>query len=199
MATRNKSHIHYYDEIIQGTPEWKKLKEAKFSGSNAYKLLTSFGAGTHAMGGLSEWGGNFSTQRGHTLETEAIELYNRIKGVTVQHTGLVTNDKYPYCVYSPDGYLPRKTIEVKSFLPKMHLATIKYIDLKIKAQCYFGQLILEKPSTDLILYCPKPKHWVDSIDGEWPVPVDKMLYIVRIPAEKAILDNFKRIIGAYSG
>lgn len=193
------SHIHYYDEIQQGTEEWQKLKDAKFSGSNAYKLLTSFGAGKHAMGSISEWGGNFATQRGHTLEDEAIELYNLVKGVTVKHTGLVTNDKYPFCVYSPDGYLPRRTIEVKCFFPKKHLETIKYIDLKIKAQCYFGQMILEKGGTDLILYCPKPKNWIDEIDGEFPVPVDKMLYIVRLPKDDAIINNFKRIVQAYNG
>jgi hypothetical protein len=153
----NSEHIHYHDNIEQGTDEWLALRENKISGSTAYKLLGKGVPSLKSFNSASEntFTGNYATRRGHMLEPEAIELYEEIHGVKVQHTGLVTNDKYPNAVYSPDGYLDDRTIEVKCFLPKNHLATIKRQDLKILAQCYFGQVILEKDSTDLILYCPK--------------------------------------------
>ena len=153
---QQNNYIHYYDDLVQGREEWLAIRENKISGSTAHKLL---GKGIPSLNSFnssdSNFGGNFATKRGHLLEDEAIELYEAIKGVKVLKTGLVTNDKYPLAIYSPDGYLEDRTIEVKCFLPKAHLEAIKRPSLKILAQCYFGQIILEKNLTDLILYCPK--------------------------------------------
>jgi hypothetical protein len=192
----NKKHIIYHD-IEQGSEEWNKGRHGNFTGSNAYKLLSTFGAGSHAMSVESFFGGNFHTERGHILEDEAIELYNEIYGVSVQFTGFVTNNKYPNCLYSPDGYLDDKIIEVKCFSPKKHLELIKNPKLEVLAQCHFGQLILEKNLTHLVAYCPKPKNWNDEQDGEWLVPLDKMFVVIPIKRDKDIQNNFKRIIKEY--
>lgn len=188
MPKRKVSRSVTYHDVEQGSDEWLKLRENKFTGSNAAKLLTSFGAGSHAMAGLDNFAGNFHTKRGHLLENEAIELYEQIRNVQVHHTGFVTNSKYENCLYSPDGFLPDRSIEVKCFSPKKHLETIKYQSLEILAQVHFGQLIMEKALTDLILYCPKPE-----------IPVEQMLVIIPIKRNKDIQDNFKRIIKAYNG
>lgn len=193
---QKNSHIQYHN-VEQGSAEWLRLRENQFTGSNAYKLLTSFGAGSWAKSTPSEFKGNFYTKRGHLLEDRAIELYERIRDCKVDHTGFVTNSKIKGCLYSPDGFRPDRTIEVKCFKPENHLEAIKYQSLSIKAQVYFGQLIMEKPLTDLILYCPKPKEWDEKKQGVWPVPVDKMLVIITIERDPAIERNFKRIIKAY--
>ena len=151
------SHIHYYDNVEQGTPEWLELRNAKFTGSNAHLLLTSFGAGSWAQSQDTSWSGNFSTKRGHYLEDKAIELYERVTDSKVKHTGCVTNDDYPNCLYSPDGYQEDRVIEVKCFSPEVHLKTIDAIEnytlhgVKILAQCHFGQMILEKDLTDFLI------------------------------------------------
>ncbi len=183
---RTQKHIHYYD-FEQGSPEWLAGRVDHFTGSNAAKLLTSFGAGRHAFAKEGSFKGNFYTKRGHLLEIEAIELYETIKGIEVGKTGFVKNDKYRYCLYSPDGFLPKKTIEVKCFSKDAHLKTIKYQGLDILAQCHFGQLILEKQSTDLILYCPHPG-----------IPPEKQLVIITIKRDKDIQDNFKQKIGTWN-
>lgn len=186
MQKTSSSHIHYH-EVEQGSPEWHNGRKAMFTGSNAYKLLTSFGAGSWAQSQDSGWGGNFHTKRGHLLEKEAIELYERIREVTVGRTGYVTNDKLPNCLYSPDGFLPDRTIEVKCFSVKAHLAAIKALKLEILAQVHFGQVVMEKPLTDVILYNPSDK-----------VPLDQKLVIIPVRRNRDIHSNFKRIIKDYN-
>ena len=192
-----KAVITYHDNVVQGTAEWLLWRKGKFTGSNAYKLLTSFGAGTWSMSADSSFTGNFATERGHILEDEAIDLYEQIRAVKVHTTGFVTNSLYKDCLYSPDGYTDDKTIEVKCFAPENHLKLIKNPDIKVLAQVHFGQLILDKKSTDLIAYCPQPKDWDEEISGKWPVPVEKMLVIIPIKKDRDILNNFKRILKEY--
>lgn len=196
--SQQKSNLTYHDEIEQGSPEWLQFREFKFTGSNAYKLLTSFGAGSWAMSKNETWGGNYHTKRGHLLEKEALELYEQIEGVECGYTGFVTNTKYPNCLYSPDAFRPDRTVEVKCFSIKEHLKTIKNPDVKILAQCHFGQIIMERPKTDLVLYCPKPKEWNDELQGEWPLTPAQMLVIITIKRDKDIHDNFKKIIRGYN-
>lgn len=187
MLRVKNSHITYHD-FEQGSPEWLEARNTnKFTGSNASKLLTSFGGGSWAMAKDSKFTGNFHTERGHLLEVQGIELYEKIKNKKVSHTGFVTNEKYPNCLYSPDGFLPDRTIEVKCFSVKRHLETIESQDVNTLAQIHFGQLIMEKPATDLILYNPSQE-----------VPVEKKLVIIEIKKDLDIQRNFKRIIKEYN-
>lgn len=186
-----KKHITYHDEIVQGTEEWDKKREKMFTGSNASKLLTSFGAGTHAMSKKSNFGGNFHTERGHVLEDRAIKLFERIYDIDIKKTGIVTNSKYPQCLYSPDGYTDDYIIEVKCFSPQNHLKLIESPKIEVLAQIHFGQLILEKKLTKLIAYCPRPKDWDVKENGEWPVAVNKMFVVIDIKKDKDIQENFK--------
>ena len=176
----NNSHIHYFDDLEQGSPEWLKARENKISGSTAYKLFAKNLPKLSSFNVESNFKGNFFTERGHLLEEEAIELYQRIRDVQVNHTGLVTNDKYPNCIYSPDGFLDDRTIEVKCFMPARHRETIEYPDTKIISQIQFGQVIMEKSQTDLILYCPKEE-----------IPLDQKLVITNFEANPKIHDRIK--------
>lgn len=184
---KQKSNLTYHDEVEQGSPEWLQLREFKFTGSNAYKLLSSFGAGSWAMSKNETWGGNFHTDRGHLLEGEALELYEQIEGVKCGHTGFVTNTEYPNCLYSPDAFRNDRTVEVKCFSVKKHLEVIKKPTIEMLAQCHFGQIIMERNKTDLILYNPSKE-----------VPVDQKLVIITLKKDKAIHDNFKGIIRGYN-
>lgn len=195
---KSNSRITYHDDVEQGSQEWLKQRDKKFTGSNAYKLLSSFGAGDWAMNESVVWSGNYHTKRGHILEPECIELYSAIKGIECQHTGFVTNSRYPNCLYSPDAYTHDRVIEVKCFSPKVHLKEIESPSVKVLSQCHFGQMILEKNRTDLIFYCPKPSTWNDETDGQFPVPIEKMLVIIPIKKDKKIQDNFKNIIDSYN-
>lgn len=163
--------ITLHDDIEQGTPEWHAAREGKFTGSNAHKLLSSFGAGDHARSVEGSFGGNFYTARGHLLEDEALELYHQITRERIKHCGFVTNDRYPSCLYSPDGLTGERVLEVKCFTEIGHLALYNANDWlqlpkKILAQIHYGMMICEKRKARLIIYNPRldPKQAFKFID-----------------------------------
>jgi len=170
----------------QGSREWDSLREGLYTGSNADKLL-KFGTVDYALNHTNTFRGNRHTDRGHILEPEAVELFEKIKGINVLKTGFVTNDKYPDCGYSPDFLLPYILGEVKCFAKDNHMQLINAkriedIPFKILAQVYFGMFICELPLAYLIPYNPKIKE------------VKHRFKIIEIKRKRAIDNNFKRIL-----
>lgn len=177
--------VHLHD-CEQGSRKWDLLRENRYTGSNADKLL-KYGAIDYALNRSNTFKGNFHTERGHLLENEAIELFEKIKGISVLKTGFVTNDLYPNCGYSPDFLLPNILGEVKCFSEPNHMQLINAkriedIPFKILAQIYFGMFICELPLAYLIPYNPKIKE------------VKNRFKIIEIKRKKAIDNNFKRIL-----
>lgn len=183
VTLQEKPHIHLH-YVTQGTQEWHDAREGMYTGSNAYKLLGSIGVHEYAKAVQTEFKGNFWTKRGHILEDESIELYEAIKGVKVDRPGFVTNDKYPGCLYSPDGWPPVPLLESKSFDLPQHMKLINGdIDWKILAQIHYGLVITEKPYAELLPYNPNES-----------LAVVNQFKIIKIPINQAIQNNFKRIL-----
>lgn len=177
-----------YHDVEQGSPEWLEARKGKFTGSIAYKLLSSFGAGDHAKNVESDFKGTFATKRGSLLENEAIELYETITKEEVKHCGFVTNDAYSDCLFSPDGLTKTHLIEVKCFSEANHLEIWRAgswleIPRKILAQIQFGLMITELPAARLVIYNPKL------------MPVSRKFKIIEIPRSEATINNFRRILG----
>lgn len=173
--------------IEQGSDVWHAARKDKFTGSNAWKLLSNNGDMAYARNQESDFTGNFHTERGHLLETEALEIYESITKSTVNHCGFVTNDLFTDCLYSPDGLTDTHVIEVKCFAEKHHLEIWNAdswlaIPKKILAQIQFGMLITELPAARLVIYNPK-------LDPK------KAFRIIDIPMIDKIQNNFKRILG----
>lgn len=169
-------------QVEQGSSEWDDAREGKYTGSNAHKLLGSFGATAYAEAVKSSFGGNFHTKRGHILEDEAIELYELIERTSVDRPGYVTNSLYPRCLYSPDGIDGVYLLEVKCFTEKKHMPIFEGdIPLTVRAQIHFGMLITGKKKARLIIYNP-------DLDASVAY---KRIDIARDPA---IQRNFKRIL-----
>lgn len=171
-------------DTVQGSDEWKQARLGKFTGSNAHKLLSSFGAHEYAKAIEDSFTGNYYTKRGHLLEDEALELYEKITKSTVMHTGFVTNDKYVDCLYSPDGLHDEYVIEVKCFGEKPHMAIYNGdIPMKVLSQVHFGMMICEKQAGRLVIYNP-------DLDAKLA------LKIIDVPFNQNIHNNFKRILEA---
>lgn len=196
------------DFVEQGSPEWLGKREGKYTGSNAYKLLGSIGVHIYALADLASWGGNFWTKRGHLLEDQAIELYEKIKGVKIIRNeegikvGIVTNSLFPHCIYSPDGLTEDVLIEVKSFSIPQHLKLVKMIiDIKILAQVHYGMLITGRKVAHLIAYNPNlaKRHIMGDFGGLVDNPhydPKNALKIIVIKRDVSIANNFKKILGA---
>jgi hypothetical protein len=158
--------------VKQRSPEWFALREGLYTGSTAYLLLE--GKLDQARATKASFA-KFHAWRGQELENEAVELYERIKKLDVEHVGFVTNDKYPNCGYSPDGLTKLKLIEVKCFNAKRH----GEITFQILAQIQFGMMITEKKKTDVIFYNPE-------------LEPDKALIIRNVDRDEKVIKNFER-------
>jgi hypothetical protein len=138
----------------QNSEEWLQARIGKFTGSNAIKLL-KHGRTDRARVQETEFKGNKWTQRGHDLEPYAIAAYEQVKDVKVNRPGFITNDKYPECLFSPDGLLEDSVIEVKCFGEKRHNDIhIRNIPDEILAQVHFGMIMCEKKNATLVLFNP---------------------------------------------
>jgi hypothetical protein len=167
-----------YHGVFQGTPEWHDIRKGKITASNAKILLTK--GANEAVNQDNNFKGNYYTSRGHTLESEAIELYEQIIQMRVAQVGFVTNDKYPNCGYSPDGILPDRIIEVKAFNESKHLASHNDIPFDVMAQIQFGLMISEMPVGVLVLYNPDINN------------IDQNLLLKVIPRDDKIIANIER-------
>lgn len=171
-----------FHQTAQGSNAWHEARQGKFTGSNAHKLLGSFGASEYAKAIQSTFKGNFHTKRGHILEEEAIELYEKIKHQHVDRPGFVTNTDFPNCLYSPDGLTDSLVIEVKCFGEAPHMKLFNGdIDIKILAQIHFGMMICGKKAAQLIIYNPE-------LDAKLAFK------IIDISFNRKINNNFKRIL-----
>lgn len=160
--------------VAQRSDEWIRLRHDKITASSAGVLLTK-GRGAVTSGG--GWGGNTATERGLKLETEAIWLYERIKGVEVERTGFITNSDYPDCGYSPDGLLPDRNIEVKCFNKIRH----GQMAFEILAQVHFGMMINQAKSCDVVFYNPD-------------LPVNDSFIVVNVERDQRIINNIERAL-----
>lgn len=138
----------------QNSDEWLSERIGKFTGSNAIKLL-KYGRTDRARVEAKEFKGNKWTRRGHDLEPYAIAAYEQVKDVKVNRPGYVTNDKYPECLFSPDGLLDELVVEVKCFGEKRHNEiNASNIPDEIKAQIHFGMIMCELEYANLVLFNP---------------------------------------------
>lgn len=133
----------------QGSKEWHELRKNKITASNAHLLLEK-GAAAALAANSKTFNGNYWTERGKTLEPEAIDIYQQVYGVDTLHVGFVTNDTLPNCGASPDGIAGDTLLEVKCFSEKRH----GYLDFKVLAQVHFSMLICGLERAQILFYNP---------------------------------------------
>lgn len=178
----------------QGSTEWHELRNGKYTGSNASKLIR-YGATTYSLTQASDFKGNFYTKRGHVLEEEAIELYEAITHSLVARPGFVTNSRFSSSGYSPDGIDGNLLLEVKCFNKTKHRSiTAGQIPIEILAQIHFGLLICGLRKAKLILYNPEfAKKDVDGLPNPDYNP-KLALKVIDVKYNQNIQSNFKRIL-----
>jgi len=163
--------------VKQGSQEWLTLRTGKITGTSAKDLLT-FGKKEALNRANKTFAGNYYTQRGHILEPQAIEIYEKINDVDVWRVGFVTNSEYIGAGYSPDGICGNKLIEVKCFNRERHYECSNEVPFEILAQIHFGMLITDLDSTDVVFFNPD-------------VRIEDAIKIVEVKRDKKIIDNIR--------
>jgi len=106
--------IKIYENLIQGSDEWKKIKAGVFSASNVSDLCGAKGPGKTGESLIIEKFGEYCTgeldeisskamQHGTDTEPIARGIYENMIGLPIYEYGFITNEKYPNCGVSLDG------------------------------------------------------------------------------------------------
>lgn len=176
--------VTYYNDLEQGSEEWKELRLSYLTGTDAYSLLKGKDPDDILLAKLvgNSFKGNRSTRRGHRLEPEAVALLEAIEDVKVHHTGFITNDKYPCAGYSPDGLIGDDGIvECKAFSKDRHLSNGERPDTMIIAQIQWGMFVSERKWAFLVFYNP-------DLDPE------DAIIIKRIERNEVVMKRFESLI-----
>ncbi len=104
-----------YDELIQGTDEWLRVRAGKFTASKDFQQLVSGRADTYQklirLKAAEKITGqlklndftNGHIERGKELEQEAREAFEMEAGLSIRQVGFVENDEWSGA--SPDGFI----------------------------------------------------------------------------------------------
>ena len=96
----------------------------------------------------------FHTERGHSHEPLAIELYQLQHDVEIESCGFIVGEKVGY---SPDGLIGLNGLtEIKSKLPKFQAQILYECEIPGEhyMQCMGGLWVAEREWIDFISYCP---------------------------------------------
>ena len=126
-------------DVKQNTPEWIDFRRGKITGSKLKDLVVKRGTGkkdgfyellAERLAVLDD-GISSDRDRGHTLEEEALQLFEDTTGLIVEKDcGMWVSDDNDNIAISPDGAIKDDTgvyseaIEVKSLSAKNHLRAI---------------------------------------------------------------------------
>lgn len=177
-------------DVVQGSPEWEKLRMGKFTASTFGKVLTpktqkpsasSIQLENEIVGQIltgeyegddgddgydDEFGGSYFTERGKRLEPKAIQAYEMMTGNTVKRAGFITNDAGTIGA-SLDGLVGKDgTVEIKCLKRRNHVGLFfnPKISDKHFPQCQGQMLIAERKWCDNMFYHPKLKPFVIRLE-----------------------------------
>lgn len=180
-------------DVEQGTDEWLNLRSGIPTASNFKKIVTSKGwpskqqkdymyklAGEIILGEKSE---NFQSeymQRGNELEDEAIEVYEKITGYTVERVGFCLCDEGWGA--SPDGLI-NEDGQVQIKCPKLETHIGYLLKNKLPTD-YFQQVqgelfVTGRKWSDFVSYYPKFKPMIVRVerDEDFMELLEKELHI----------------------
>lgn len=155
------------EKMRQGTDDWLKIRSLYLTGTDASRLLKGekperiLRDKQNATAFTS-----YATERGHTLEPIAKELYTAVYGEPIEDVGFVINDKYPCCGVSPDGLVGDDgVVEVKCFYAKNQRVKFVGLSPEIIAQTQWEMFVTERKYCQFIMFCPdmdNPKEVLET-------------------------------------
>lgn len=153
----------------QRSAKWYAVRFGKITGSTFYQFLGHTQTATDRlfekaaehithMSSIDSFE-SVDTNRGKTLEDEAIFLYEVMKNTTVQTVGFIEYNAFAGC--SPDGLVGEDgMIEVKCPRQAIHLKTVTkgFIKPEYRWQIQYNLFIANRQWCDFISYCKPFGH-----------------------------------------
>lgn len=195
-----------YNDLIQGSDEWLRIRLGKLTGSDFHTLMGKSTtketilykkAAERISGGASD-GDRFTsihTERGKELEAEARQGYELETGLEVKQVGFVELNESVGC--SPDGLLNRGGVEIKCKDNHGHLKAVtkRWIDPEHKTQMQFNMYVCDAIFWDYCLYNPNFPNplWIARVNRDED-------YIERIKSTIEECENrIQEIVNLYHG
>ena len=161
--------------IEQNTPEWLEARKGKITGSKLKDIVVLRGTGKK-IGFYQLMADRLAIEeeredpmeRGHRLEPEAIEAFEKEIGKTTTEVGLCVSDENPNIAVSYDRLLGKtESVEAKCLGTAKHLQAYFEQDWsEFKFQIYQGFIVNDKLKKQyLVFFDPrvtaKPLHWIE--------------------------------------
>lgn len=192
--------MRIYNDLVQGTDEWLKLRAGKFTASldfqqlvtgrpDTYKKLIRKKAAEKITGQLilNDYT-NANMERGNALEGDAIEAFQINTGLMVDRVGFVELNEWAGC--SPDGLIGNDSgIEIKCKDIHTHLnCLIDGYDSSYKWQIQGNMYITGRKSWWFVSYNPNYVHSGKHIFVE-KIPRDnELIAMIKSGIDKGIID-----------
>lgn len=208
--------LQTFPDLIQGSEEWLTLRRGMVTASVVGQLITpkTIKPASNAEGRaltatlvaerITGWTDDnyvsFDMELGHINEALARDLYTKTYA-PVTESGFMVNDDSGWRIgYSPDGLVGDDgLIEVKSRLPKKHLATIlaDEVDAEFMAQIQCGLLVSGREWCDFISYCGGMPMWPKRVlpDDRWQYAILRAVDALEHAAEHMIADYRAAVAG----
>ena len=179
-----------YEDIEQGTEEWLRLRELKFTASNASTILAQ-GKGldtlikkmlvdhysTRQYPEYTDDYKSYHMQRGNEFEHRARTIYELETGNEVKQVGFVELDEHIGC--SPDGLVgDNGLIEIKNFSDSkfMELLITKKVEAKYINQMQFQMYVTGREWVDFFVFNPN---------------FDTNFFLLRVNRSEGAMDDIK--------
>lgn len=158
-----------YKDLVQGSPEWFKARDAKMTASHATAIGNN-GKGLetyimelmsdHFSSGEKEQFSNKHTERGIELEPLARDIYEMETGSKAEIVGFIEHDEFSGCspdsLVGEDGGLEIKSIDDKGYF-KLLIGGEKEISSDYIWQIQMNLLITGRKWWDFMAYNPNYK------------------------------------------
>lgn len=181
--------LRRYDDLVQGTDAWYDVRRGMVTASVIGQLVTPSTLKTanndksrvivaqlvaeRITGWTEDNYQSFDMMRGHEDEVRARAAYAKGHNTGVTECGFMVRDDWGFQIgYSPDGLVGADgLIEVKSRMPKHHVATIvaDKVPTEYVPQIQCGLLVTGRRWCDFISYCGGMPMWVRRVfpDPDW--------------------------------
>lgn len=186
-------------EIIQGTPEWLKLRLGKVTASRVADVMSK-GKGSAESAGVRNYRAqlvcerltgtveetytNSAMQRGVELEPIARECYEFVSGNTVEQVAFVDHPTIPMSGASPDGLIGDDgLLEIKCPNTATH---IEYLLCGEPPAAYTKQMTWQLACTG--------RKWVDFVSYDPRLPEDLQLFVVRFRRDEGDIKEMEAAV-----
>jgi len=191
-------------EVPQNSPEWIELRKGKITGSKLKDIVVKRGSSKkigfyQLIADIVADEPDFQDplERGHELEPEAIELFEKEKGLKIDRVGMCISEFNENIAVSPDGLIKdskgvyNRAVEVKCLSSARHLKA--YFEQKIPSEfidqaCQYFIVNDDLQVLDFVFYDPRVHNLKMFVVSVTRIQLEKTIYLLKEYQENVLTE-----------